>query len=194
MTVGILLAAGQSTRFGSMKQLATLPTGQTLLETSSKNLRAAIARVLIIVSDDAALIAHATHIGRMHDCEVIINPRASEGMATSIECAVRTTNNAATNNAAGWLIALADMPFIKPSSIATIAAALTNATQIIVPTYLGQRGHPVAFGASYADELCLLTGDTGARDVINRHPLEVVLLPLDDAGILTDIDTPDIIS
>jgi molybdenum cofactor cytidylyltransferase len=185
MTVGILLAAGKSTRFGCMKQLATLPSGQTLLAASSQHLRESIQRVLIVISDDAALMAHAAHVGHTHDCEVIINPRASEGMASSIQCAVRTTNNAT-----GWLIALADMPFIKPPSIATIAAALTNATKIIVPTYQGQRGHPVAFGASYADELCQLTGDTGARDIINRHPLNVVLRPLDDAGILRDVDTP----
>jgi len=205
MSAGILLAAGRGTRFGSMKQLATLPNGQTLLAASALNLRAAVARVTIVVSDDALLIEHALHIARAHDCGVVVNPRAREGMATSIECGINKMDDAT-----GWLIALADMPFIQPASIAAIAAALTKLNemselnglerldklkrpnsldQIIVPTYLGQRGHPVAFGAKYAEELCQLTGDTGARDLIRLHQACVVLHPLDDAGIVTDIDT-----
>jgi molybdenum cofactor cytidylyltransferase len=186
VTVGILLAAGRSIRFGRMKQLATLPNGQTLLEASAKNLRVGVEQLIIIVRDDAALIAHAHHIARAHDCEVVINPLAHEGMATSISCGVNHTKDAR-----GWLIALADMPFIKPTSIASIAATLTKDNQIIVPTYQGQRGHPVAFGAKYADPLCQLKGDTGARDLIRLHQLRVELLPLDDAGILKDIDTVD---
>ncbi len=196
MTVGILLAAGRSSRFsqtgqaGQLKQLAKLPSGQTLLEASTKNLRAGcgdIERLVIVVSHDAALIEHANKIAHEYDCEVVINTAAHEGMATSITCGVKHTKGAS-----GWLIALADMPFIQPASISAIAAALVrdkHPDQIIVPTYNGERGHPVAFAAKYADALCQLTGDTGARDLIRLHQSFVVLLPLDDAGILNDIDT-----
>jgi len=187
MSVGVLLAAGRSARFKStrfhLKQLATLSNGATLLETSAKNLRASVDRLVIIVSQDEALREHAALVAKWCDAEMVVNAHAHDGMATSIACGVKVSPDAT-----GWLIALADMPYILPVTYAAIAGQLNSPTKIIVPTYEGKRGHPIAFGAAYVEALSQLKGDTGAREVIDEHRQHVVQYVTLDAGILVDID------
>jgi molybdenum cofactor cytidylyltransferase len=184
MIAGILLAAGRGSRFGSTKQLATMPDGRTMLATSAGNLRTAVSQMVIVVSDDAALQAHAHAIAREIDCQIVINPRADEGMGTSIACGV-----SATLNADGWLIALADMPFIQQNTIKSVAQALCKHRGIVLPTYRDTRGHPVGFDRAFRHQLLALLGDTGARALINQHPDQLTMLAVEDAGVLRDIDT-----
>ena len=88
----------------------------------------------------------------------------------------------------GWIVGLADMPMIAPATFQEIALALVSADTIVAPVYEGQRGHPVAFGAAHGPALAALTGDTGARALIDA--LGYTALPTGDAGVLRDIDTP----
>jgi molybdenum cofactor cytidylyltransferase len=184
MIAGILLAAGRGGRFGSTKQLAIMPNGRTMLATSASNLRVAVSQMVIVVSGDAALQEHASVIAREIDCQIAINPRADEGMGTSIACGV-----SGILNADGWLIALADMPFIQSSTIASVAETLKKNRGVVVPTYLGARGHPVGFDREFMHELRGLEGDTGARALINAHSAQLTMLAVEDAGVLRDVDT-----
>ncbi len=77
--------------------------------------------------------------------EVISNPRAREGMGTSIAAGV-----AASADAGGWVIALADMPDIPASVIRSVADGLARGADIIAPVYRGRRGHPVGFAPRHA--------------------------------------------
>lgn len=180
--VGILLAAGSARRFGSQKLLARLPDGRRVVEVSAENLRAAVDRVIAVTRDDRELMRVLEGCG----CEVIVNPRANEGLGSSI-----ATGVAASRDATGWLIALGDMPFLLPATIANIAATLKRDGGIVVPTHRGQRGHPVAFSAAFGSDLEDLGGDTGARGLIANRPDAVALLPVEDQGVLADVDTPD---
>lgn len=103
------------------------------------------------------------------------------GMGDSIAAAVR-----ATRDAAGWLILPGDLPLILPATLRTIAAALEG-HDVVVPIVGGQRGHPVAFSRRCGDELMRLSGDAGARSVVQRFGPR--LIELDDEGCITDIDT-----
>src|SRR5947208_4959013 len=87
---------------------------------------------------------------------------------SSLACGVQ-----ATPDADGWLVALADMPWIKPSTIRTLAAALTAGADIVAPSYNGERGHPVGFARRHYAALSALTGDEGARAIVqvNRATL-----------------------
>jgi molybdenum cofactor cytidylyltransferase len=181
---GILLAAGRGQRFGGGKLPTKLGTGKTILETSAGAMRAAIDDVTMVVRDDAELVALAERISGELDVRLLINPRADEGMATSIVAGVE-----ATSTAAGWLIALADMPFVLPSTVRDIAEQVRSPASIIVPAHQGKRGHPVGFGRDYFDRLITLTGDAGARSVVQTFAAEVQVLSVDDAGVLIDIDT-----
>lgn len=106
-------------------------------------------------------------------------------MGASLSCGVR-----ASHDANGWVIALADMPFILPSTIAAVVQALREGAPIAAPMCQGKRGHPIGFSRQYYGELVALSGDTGARDIVNRDCSRVMLLPVDDPGIHRDVDTP----
>jgi molybdenum cofactor cytidylyltransferase len=103
------------------------------------------------------------------------------GMGDSIAAAVR-----ATPQANGWLILPGDLPLIRSSTLRAVAAALTGA-EVVVPSYGGRRGHPVAFSAKCAEALRNLKGEQGAASLVLAHA--VIELVLDDAGCVTDIDT-----
>ena len=182
-TTGILLAAGQSRRFGTDKLLQPLPDGTPLVLAAARHLRQAVPEAIAVVAD-----AESTVAGLLRDegVRVVVNARSGRGMGTSIACGVR-----AVDQARGWVIALADMPFIAVSTITSVAALLTGVDVIAAPTYDGRRGHPVAFGAGFRDELLRLDGDTGARNVLHTHADRMYLFATDDPGVLRDIDRPD---
>lgn len=106
---------------------------------------------------------------------------AHDGMGDSIAAAVR-----ATRDANGWLILPADLPLIQPQTLLLIARANVDA-EVVVPTHQGQRGHPVRFAAVCGDALAALHGEAGAAVLANTF--RKALLPVDDAGCVTDVDT-----
>jgi molybdenum cofactor cytidylyltransferase len=105
------------------------------------------------------------------------------GMGDSIAAAVR-----ATQDATGWLVLPGDLPLIAPESLRRVAQALAT-SDVVLPVYAGQRGHPVGFGRACRDMLLALTGAEGAARVVRAF--EARQLPLEDTGIVTDIDTVD---
>ncbi len=178
--VGILLAAGQSSRFGSNKLLYTLDNGKTIAEQSALNLIAACPNGVAVVADKNSTLSTALHnIG----FNIVENSQPQLGMASSIACGVN-----ATPDADAWLIALADMPFISSKSIATIVATFNQSTNIIRPQFQDQPGYPVLFGHAYYHQLLALHGDTGARDIIDKHKSKLISIEVADAGIIKDID------
>ncbi|KXB31172.1 molybdopterin-guanine dinucleotide biosynthesis protein MobA [Dechloromonas denitrificans] len=180
--VGVLLAAGLGRRFGSDKRLQPLADGTPLALAAARSLRAGCDEVLVVLRPgDAALAALLIAA----DCRVIYCAEAEQGMGHSLAAGVR-----ASPAAAGWLIALADMPAIAPASHVAVAEALRRGASIAVPTFAGQRGHPVGFAARWRAELAAVQGDHGARQLLQGAPSEIEFVTLDDPGILADIDTP----
>jgi molybdenum cofactor cytidylyltransferase len=180
--VGILLAAGSASRFGSDKLLHRLADGTPIAAAAARNLRAAVEPVVAVVRPGSPALE-----GALADAGVTVTrcPDAAAGMGHSLAHAVR-----ATADAAGWVVALADMPFIAPESIRRVAEALVAGAPIAAPRYRGERGHPVGFAARYRAALEALVGDAGAREILRRDGGLVVMLDVDDPGVLRDIDTP----
>lgn len=180
--VGILLAAGQGSRFGGGKLLAALGDGTPVGVQSLRRLHSVLDEVVAVVrSEDDALAERLSAEGvRVERC-----PDARDGMGTSLAHAVR-----ASADADGWVVALADMPLIDPRTIAQVADALRGGALIAAPTYRGQRGHPVGFAGSLGARLAALSGDAGARDVLRSEADALTLIEVADAGVLADIDTP----
>jgi len=181
--VGILLAAGAGTRFGGRKLLSYLPDGTALGVAALRNLRSALARVLVVVrtGDNEALDALGAEGVPVIECT-----ESALGMGHSLAAGVR-----ASADAGGWIIALGDMPRVRPETIQAIARDLAAGARIVVPVYQGQRGHPVGFAASTRADLLALAGDVGARPLLERYADEVRRLPVDDPGILQDVDTQE---
>ena len=181
--VAILLAAGSATRFGSDKLLHALPHDVPIAVQAARHLRAVFeSKVLVVVRPEAKEISE---LFRKEGCEVVVCERAAEGMGASLACAVR-----AAGEVEGYLVALADMPFIRSSSIAAVRDALAGGAQLAAPYFRGRRGHPVGISAKFRAELESLRGDEGAKKILSAGASNLVKIPVGDPGVIRDIDTP----
>lgn len=180
--VGLLLAAGSATRFGSDKLQHPLPHGVAIAVQAARHLKAEVPRVVAAVRPGAQETARAL---AAEGCEVVVCERAAEGMGASLACAAQ-----AAGDADGYLVALADMPFVRPSTIAAVRDALAGGAVIAAPYFRARRGHPVGFAGRLRSVLAALAGDAGAKSVLDAHAAQLVKVPVGDPGALRDIDKP----
>lgn len=184
MTVAaLILAAGQGVRFGADKRRATLPDGRSLLAHSVERALAVFDDVCVVLREGE----RAEDFGLPVGCRVIHSPDAALGMGHSLAAGAESLSD---SKALAVAILLGDMPWITPTTLRQLADAATAST-ILFPVHDGQRGHPVLFGREFWQELMLLTGDEGARAVVQAHRDRCVTREVDDAGVLRDVDTPD---
>ncbi len=169
--VVIVLAAGKGERFlasgGTVHKLSALLADTTVLEH-------------VIRTVEASGL----------DLHIVKHSPGSGGMADSIAAGV-----SATPQAAGWLILPGDPPLIQTESLRRVAAAL-DFHKVVVPHYHQQQGHPVGFRNDCFDALSRLSGDSGAKAIVQAHRLsdDILDLSLDDVGLVTDVDTVDDLS
>jgi molybdenum cofactor cytidylyltransferase len=181
--VAILLAAGSAKRFGSDKLVHALPHEVPVAVQAARHLKAVFPeRVLAVVRPDSTRLREFLE---KENCQIVICENADEGMGASLACAVR-----AAQGARGFVIALADMPFIRASSIAAVRDALAAGALLAAPYFRARRGHPVGLSAAFRNELEALEGDEGARGIIAAHEASLRKIPVGDPGVLRDIDTP----
>jgi molybdenum cofactor cytidylyltransferase len=180
LPVGILLAAGNSSRFGSNKLLHPIQNNTPMLMLAAKKLASVLPKSIVVINPE--LKSYAPQLEQL-GLRVVVNEQAQQGMGSSIACGVR-----ASASASGWLIALADMPYIRSETIALLAAKLQTGAAIVAPVLNQQRGHPVGFDQRYKEELMALHDDVGARHVVARHQTQLELIPVEDAGVVKDID------
>ena len=189
-TGGLILAAGRSSRFNGDKRELKLSSGKTMLETVVERCRLVLGRCIVVVDSkdwDERLSAN--------DVDVVIIDNAPAGMAHSLAAGV---NCAVSKQWSALLVVLADMPYVKAETISLINNALVE-HKIVVPTMFAahakgikkveQWGHPVGFRSDYFGAMQKLTGDRGARGVVCANQQDCYLLPVDDPGVLQDIDT-----
>jgi molybdenum cofactor cytidylyltransferase len=179
--VVVVLGAGFGRRFGGDKLSAVLPDGRAVGAASLAVARAAWPDVVCVARPDTGM----ARIARESGVPLIECPDAVGGMGHSLAAAVR-----ATAGAAGWVIALGDMPFMAPATLRAVAESVAAGQLIVAPSFGGERGHPVGFGAALGPELAALAGDEGARTVLARHRDRLTLLSVSDAGVLRDVDQP----
>jgi molybdenum cofactor cytidylyltransferase len=178
----VILAAGTSTRMGTAKQLLLLDD-RPLLQHVLDHVRASVVKEIVLVLGFAA-----EEIRREIDVQnarVVLNESYQQGMGTSLKAGL----SAVDPQCAGALIVLADQPFVRPATLNLLMAEHHRSkAQIVIPTYRGFRGNPVLLDRSVFAEVMALNGDIGCRAIFGDHLEGIVKLPVDDAGILLDID------
>jgi len=181
--VAILLAAGSSSRFGSDKLLHLLPHGVPIAVQAARHLRSVVARVVVVVRPGSEKLSN---LFLSESLEVAVCETAADGMGTSLACGVR-----AAKGADACLVALADMPFVRPSTIEAVRDALIRGKPLVAPYFRARRGHPVGIASKFFPELERLGGDEGAKKLLAAHAAELVKIPVGDPGVIRDIDRPE---
>ncbi|MBB4865067.1 molybdenum cofactor cytidylyltransferase [Pseudomonas nitritireducens] len=181
--VALVLAAGRGSRFGADKRRATLPDGRSLLAHSVECAQAVFDEVRVVLRDGE----RAEDFGLPSGCRVIHSPEAALGMGHSLAAGAASLSDC---DAVAVAILLGDMPWIAAQTLRALTGA-ANASTILFPLFDGQRGHPVIFGRDFWSALTHLTGDEGARTVVQAHRDRCVTLEVTDPGVLRDVDTPD---
>lgn len=189
--VGLLLAAGMGRRFdpqGRHDKLLARIAGTPVATRSARTLLAACGRVLAVVRPRSPELCEALAAGGI--TEFVECPQAEQGMGHSLACGARA---AASSRPGLIVVALADMPWIQVATIRKLIAAARRpgaaGDQIVVAESAARRGHPVIFTAAHLPELGRCDGDRGAAALLGRYP--VVRIPVDDPGVIHDIDRPE---
>lgn len=187
----IILAAGQGTRIGKQKML--LPWGKaTILEHVIDNvLLSGVSEVVVVLGYKADEMRSrlepnlAANPGRSK-VKIITNPSFMEGISSSL---VRGVEELAKDSDA-IMVVLGDQPQIGPDIMRKVITAFAaNNKGIAVPSFKGQRGHPVIMDFKFKPEILVLKGDIGAREVVKFHPEDILEVDISSQEIIRDIDT-----
>src|SRR5215467_119736 len=181
----LILAAGTSSRMGEPKQLLRIGDN-TLLGQVLANVRGvSLAQIVVVLGASADAIKHQVDLAGL---KVVVNNSYHQGMGTSLAAGLAALE--ATVNAA--LIVLADQPFVQPETLKKICQEYRRTqAQIVIPLYKGFRGNPVLLDRSVFPEVMALRGDIGCRAIFGSHPEGIVKVPVEDLGILLDVDSQE---
>ncbi|MET0066401.1 MAG: nucleotidyltransferase family protein [Candidatus Thiodiazotropha sp.] len=181
--VGVLLAAGRGERFGGDKLMAHLPGGDRVGLAAARRLVQVLPGSVAVVRPQDRLLKQAL---RDLPIRLVENPCADAGMGGSLALGV-----AASADAAGWLIALGDMPWVELETLQALVQRLRAGASVVAPVHQGRRGHPVGFAGCWGEQLVGLSGEAGARHLLSAEAGRLDLMSTQDRGVLLDVDCVD---
>ena len=183
MAAAIIPAAGRSARMGRPKPL--MPFGSsTILGCLVGSLRAAeVGRVVVVRSPDSSVLQQWCAGQRI---ESVVNPEPERGMLSSIQVGV-----ARIAGGGPLLVCPADHPAVRPETIRTLLAAVSDRDSLAVPVFDGRRGHPLAIGAGLVAAIGELDPAIGLRQLLEQRGEFVNEIAVEDEGVILDLDTPE---
>jgi molybdenum cofactor cytidylyltransferase len=186
--VGLILAAGRGERFdpsGEKSKLLADVEGMPALGLAISSISTVLENVVVVVRQGPQRESIEA-IARAFGATPVICADAASGMGHSLAWGVSEAQS--RFDPRGLIVALGDMPFVSSLTISTLVAHLRTPFDMAVPRFQGRMGNPVAFGSEYFEALGRLSGDRGARSLIDSN--EPMFVDVADPGILQDIDTP----
>ena len=181
----VVLAAGLSSRMGSNKLLSEL-NGQALIQHTIGRLSKAAVDEIIVVTGHQADEVQAVLKNRK--LRFVHNADYAEGLSTSVRAGI-----AAVQDFDAAFVCLGDMPLIEAADLNRMIAAF-NAVEgrsLVAPVLGRKLGNPVLWGQEHFTDLMALTGDRGARSLIESQRDQIVEIAVTHDGILLDADTPE---
>lgn len=192
MYAGLILAAGQARRFGSDKRQAQLASGKSLLAHVLSQYRPALDQLWVVLPPNDTF---GQPLCEHYDARPVVCCEYEKGMGHSLAQGVQgILSSEHANSIKGLIVGLADMPGVSTQHVQAIITALGAEIEthgdlaLVIPSYQNQAGHPRGIGTGHLRALTELEGDAGARHALNWSQARRV--PIDDAGICVDIDTP----
>jgi molybdenum cofactor cytidylyltransferase len=178
MITAVVLAAGASTRMGEPKALLRTPDGRRYVEAIAETARAGGCDEVVVVLGPP----HGEAIrAALPSLRTAWNAEPERGMLSSVQAGVQTL----AGHALIWPV---DIPFVAPQTVRTI---VMHGGTIVVPVHNGRGGHPLRLAHAYLAEIMTLDPARGLKALLESHAAEVTRLPVDDANVLVDVDTPD---
>ena len=187
--MGVILAAGNSTRMGKdNKLLRNIGDAPLIRNTAIEMLKSDLDSCSIVLGYQSDKVADVI---KDLNVNLILNPLWKEGQASSLRAAINTLDSTYSD----LLIMLGDLPGIKSIHINSIIEEhlLTDnrKSKITIPSFKGQKGNPVIWGRSFFDDLSNLEGDVGGRSLFSEHPAAINILEMENPWVVKDTDTPE---
>ena len=185
-TVGIILAAGMSSRFGTPKQLIKIGE-RTLTEIIADNaLNSKLDHVVVVLGHAfdrlMQVLSHRVQHTRL---SIIENKEYFQGMSSSIHCAL----HAVQHDFPSAMFLLGDQPLIRGEMMDLMLDQFRSSDKdICIPVYQGRRGNPAIFSQRFYHHLFQISGDVGGRPIIQTYPHDVCEVEVDDPDVFMDID------
>ncbi len=181
----IIPAAGLSTRHPPNKLLDKIDGKTVIVQTIESYLNHDF-EILLILGHDYERIVAAISYPIKRQIKIIQNNHYKDGLSESIKKGVDSTRG----DCDYFGFSLGDKPFIRKETIDTLLNELETTTpKILIPTFKGFNGHPTFFSQTYRNELFAISGDSGGRELLNTHKNDISYFPVNDRGIILDMDT-----
>jgi molybdenum cofactor cytidylyltransferase len=182
----LVLAAGSSRRMGATNKLLATVAGTPMVRRVAETALASSAAPVIVVTGHQAPAIEAALAGL--DVTTVHNCDHASGLAGSL----KTGLAALPPDADAFVVCLGDMPLIEPDHIDSLIAAFDAVSRpICVPVHAGRRGNPILWARRYIPDMVTLTGDQGARPLLETHANDITEVPVGTDTIHADFDTPD---
>ena len=185
MISAILLAAGQSKRMDGENKLTKEIQSSPLIKHSVKNILASSIDELIVVLGHQKEIIEKL-IDKNEKIKFVFNKDFESGMASSI----KTGLNNLSEKTEAFFICLGDMPMVNRDIYNQLIKSKDN-KEIIVPNYKGQQGNPVLFDNSMKEKIMVITGDVGAKKILELNKDKILNLEINDQSIVKGFNTQE---
>ena len=182
----VVLAAGSGSRFGGGKLTTAWGPGVLLEGALAAAFAAPVRSVTVVIGAEAEAVSAAT---RAFDPRALIVHAAdhAEGMGASLRAGIASL----PEDAAGVFVFLGDMPRAPHAVLRPMAEAVWAGALAAAPVFGYRRGNPVLLSRALFPRLLALTGDAGARGVLQDLGDRLVLIDSPDDGVLYDVDVPE---
>jgi molybdenum cofactor cytidylyltransferase len=188
MVVGVILAAGASTRMGRPKLFLPIGRDTFLTRLGRTLLDAGVDDLVVVAGPEHATAAESLRAAGV-PARVVENPRRDEGQLSSVLVGLAVADRPGVD---AVLVHLVDAPLVRPETARAVLDAFRRTRAPVVrPEVNGRHGHPVLFSRRVFDDLRRADPSIGAKAVVRAHAAEVCDVPVDDAGACEDVDTPE---
>lgn len=182
----VMLAAGNSCRFGSNKLLYEID-GKPMYLLTLEKLKKASEKIpgseILVVTQYEEIVKKAMEM----KIPVFVNPHPEEGISLSMQIGLMSVRDTDA-----CLFTVADQPWLETDTVVALTELFKNEKKGMACTrWNGNTGNPCIFGKKYYNELMKISGDKGGKKVIKKHPEDVAYLLVDDVRELQDVDVPD---